>query len=172
MKIRALIVALTAATLLAAPATVAAKLPKFPSKELVPGKSFAGLKLGQSVKAAKKAWGTNKQCSFTKDTASCAWDHGKNGFVQWSAYDGKVVSIRANLGAAGSKPFFGGPLLKIKSSKKVGLGSTFKKWKKAYPQAYSDDGGSLGIGRAGKPFTSITFTGSGRANSIELRRAS
>jgi hypothetical protein len=142
---------------LALPATAAAKLPSFPSKSIVIKQSIGGISLGQSLKRAKSTWGTTKECTFDKGFGSCNFDGGASGNAQWTAVDGKVVSVQIGAGLDGISPNFKGSVASVKTSKGIGIGATAKAVKQAYPTGKgSKDYWSIG-GEPRKAFTTFIF---------------
>jgi len=141
-------------------AAAAAKLPSFPSNSIVIKKSIGGVALGQSAKKAKSAWGSGKGCTSSKGFDACTYDGGASGNAQWTAIDGKVVDMHVNVASDGGRPNFKSPLAALKTSKGIGLGSTYKAVKQAYPGGLTDDQHTYWGLQAGrmKPFTTFIFS--------------
>jgi hypothetical protein len=129
-----------------------AKLPSPPNGLVVPNKSIAGVKLGMKAEKAVKVWGKGGSCDEVVSSTSCRWDGTmKQGSARFDVVDGKVHSITIT---AGQKPnadpnYRSGPLLKYKTAKKVGLGSTLQKVARKYKKA-KPDGGGLSIVSGGR----------------------
>jgi hypothetical protein len=157
MSTRTLVPACALIAALALPGAAAAKLPSFPSKLIEPAKSIAGVKLGQSQKAAKSAWGSGKECTFQNGFGNCSFTGDAQGNAQWAAVDGKVVDVSISAGYDGVKPHFGGPLLTLKTSKGIGIGSTLKAAKAAYPSGKVYTGTVLSVPGKGKSYTTFAF---------------
>jgi hypothetical protein len=157
MSTRTLVPACALIAALALPGAAAAKLPAFPSKVIEPAKSIGGVKLGATLKSAKAAWGTNKDCFFEKGNGTCSYQNGKQGNAQWSGVEGKVVDISISAGYNGTDPYFGGPLLTLKTSKGIGIGSSLKSAKQAYPGGKVYQGSVLSVPGKGKSFTTFSF---------------
>jgi hypothetical protein len=131
------------AALALVPAAEAA-LPKFSSKVIVVNKSIAGVKVGGAFPASRKAWGGGGVC----EPNTCWWrlkpqDLSK-GEARFSSVDGKTVSsVQLDLPPDANGKFnFKTPLAKVKTDKGIGIGSTVKQLKKAYPKAKSLGGGT------------------------------
>ena len=118
-----------------------AALPAFKDTKIVPGTSIAGVKMGASPDAAKKAWGkSGGLCGITAGTGTCFFrpkgvtqSNKGEGIVDFKS--GKVVnvSVSAPLASGGGRSFKT-PFTKLKTSKGVGIGSTVAHSKKAYPK--------------------------------------
>ncbi len=151
---------------LAIPASAAAKLPSFPSSSIVPKVSIGGVSLGQSQKKAKAAWGTKGgTCTFDQNFGSCTFEAGTSGTAQWTADDGKVTSVRIYTGSSGSTPNFKTPLTALKTSKGIGIGSTLKAVKQAYPTGKGDKTYWAIGGARLKPYTTFIVS-AGRVTQI------
>jgi hypothetical protein len=147
-----------------------AKLPSPPTKLIVPGRSIAGVKLGMKAEDAVKKWGKGSECDEVVGV-SCHWRGTmKQGSARFDVRDGKVYSITIT---AGQKPVtfdnvYRKPLVKWKTAKKVGLGTSLytvgKKYKKAKP-----DGGGLALS-SGKRETLFSSSG-GRVASLIVQYA-
>lgn len=151
---------------LALPAAASAKLPSFPSTSIVIKSSIGGVSLGQSQKNAKAAWGTKGgTCTFDQNFGSCTFEAGTSGTAQWTADDGKVTSVRIYTGTTGSTPNFKTPLTALKTSKGIGIGSTLKAVKQAYPTGKGDKNYWAVGGARLKPYTTFVVS-SGRVTQI------
>lgn len=132
-----------AAAALIAPAAAQAKLPSFADTSFVANSGIGGAKLGQGRNAATHAWGTasHGECSdFT-----CMFQDLRRpqyGYAQLSFEDGKRGRVSQVIIATGTdsrtgKPVFSTPLAAIKSSAGIGLGSSQRAVKAAYPKSKS-----------------------------------
>jgi hypothetical protein len=121
--------------LVTAPNAHAAKKFKPVTQLIVLNKSIGGVKLGQSAKKAKAAWGSSAACGPTSAGVQyCQWK-GKDpeGTATYTLQNGKVVNVSITCGFKDGKDFIGPPLNNLKSKKKIHLGSTSKKVMDAYP---------------------------------------
>ena len=139
-----------------APATAAAELPTPASRTIVPGTSIGGVAIGMTVKRAVAAWGPGSACTELSRSTSCYW---KGTDLQGSANvvidaTGKVVLISISAGRRGDELAYAGPLLKWRTRKKVGLGSSTAAVVKAYPRQIksSPSGPQLGSGKRATTF--------------------
>jgi hypothetical protein len=120
-----------------------AHLPKNSDRTIVPNVSIGGVKLGMTRSAAAKLWGTD-HCPNVP-AIFCVYesvDSGGNYYADQGAFEiknGKVVAVLLELGTEstrnGSVPVIKGPLLKYKTSKKLGklgLGSTYHSVKQVF----------------------------------------
>lgn len=169
---------LAAVTLaLVAPAAALAKLPAPKVRTVVFGKSVAGVKLGSSLAAAKKAWGSGSSCGAaalppTTPGTQCTWsttpgakpDRGAK--LTLVAIKGKVVAITIANGTGGAKA----GIRKYLTSKGIGVGDTFAAARKAYPKLSALSGtpaaANADLG-SGKTATSLFFV-SGKLDSITV----
>jgi hypothetical protein len=123
-----------------ATAALAVALPTFKSDLIVPNQSLAGVKLKSTYKEAVKAFSSGaKGCSTTK---GCSWASagGPSFSIVFARLTTKgkpivaEISIRAGESSTG-KPVYSGPLLALKTSSGIGLGSSASAVKHAYPHA-------------------------------------
>ena len=147
-----------------------AKPPKAKSKTIVVNRSIGGVKIGAPLKSVRKHWGKSKGCG-NKLTYTCSY-YGSAG--QGNAVivhlGGKVKSIRIRLSIdAAGQPVFAGPLLKFKTNKGIGLGSTVAEVRAAYPSAYNTAADVLTFGAPGKVRTYFAIY-SGRVSDISIAR--
>ena len=116
---------------------------------------LAGVKLGQGKKRVQREWGpaecTNKGCLW-KDRDKALG----SGIVLFKK--GNTVAATIFAGAKGGKPVYKGPILKIKTRKGIGLGSTVGELKKAYPDVEKGPGGFY-LGPQGPPFSFFQVAG-------------
>jgi hypothetical protein len=151
----------TLGLVLALPVAAQAKLPSPKSKTIVFGKSIAGVKLGMSLDAAKKVWGTGSICAdsvgATVTTTKCSWADKKNGSATFTTTNGKVtvISLSPAVKNVLKQQFkLSGPITAFKTSKGIAIGSTLKALQKAYPKAKDGAADTLAI-RSGSVVTSF-----------------
>jgi hypothetical protein len=158
---RRLLLATLALAVLPAGAAEAAKLPSPKSKLIVPNKSIAGVSIGMNPEKAKDVWGPGSFCG----TGSCVWS-GDKGTARIDFTGAKVTAIHIG---AGQKPsgeyFYKGPLVKWKTSKKVGLGTTINKVAKKYKKAKPNGGG---LQLDGKKVSTFFSSSGGRVGTIDI----
>jgi hypothetical protein len=169
MLTRTVAAACVAVAALAVPtAATASPLPK-PSTTLIkPGKSIGGVNLGASFTKARAAWGT-VPCKQDFEFLNCSYGAKGNGVAVFTLTGGAVSSISISVGVTkAGKPKYSGSLLDLKTAKGVGLGSTRKAVKRAYPKV--KDGGGSGLLRLegkGPRYTTFTVT-KGRVSTIAV----
>jgi hypothetical protein len=151
------------------PATAAASPLPTPSTTLIkPGVSIGGVKLGASFAQARSAWGTVK-CKQEFEFLNCSYGAKGTGVAVYSLTGAAVSTISISVGVTkAGKPKYTGSLLGLKTAKGIGLGSTRKAVKGAYPKI--KDGGASGILRLegkGPRFTTLTVT-KGRVTTIAV----
>jgi hypothetical protein len=91
----------------------------------------------------------------------------KQGSLRFDVTNGKVSTIVINAGQNPKNyyPVYKGPIIKWKTSKKVGIGTTLQKVAKKYPKAFPDGGGlQLRSGKIATYFSSSL----GRVASITI----
>jgi hypothetical protein len=120
---------------LSLPATAAAKFD--PShKRIVINSSIAGVKLGQTPRAAKSAWKGRVKCHRKGEAHACGFGSERRGHLGFIyASESKPVfqvSILAGISAL-HRPVFSKPFTTLKTSKGIGLGSKKSAVKRAYP---------------------------------------
>jgi hypothetical protein len=131
-------VAVLLALLLSPAAAVAAPLPHPRSPHIAVPTAIGGVRLGQSLHNAERAWG--------KDVCGkvfCEYGKFGNGLGTASieADDGvSFVGIYAGL-KKGSRPSFRGPLMRFETGEGIGLRSPISKLERAYPQAHRAESG-------------------------------
>lgn len=140
----------TRTTLIALPVAIAALAAAGPAGATLPapkttlvvfGKSVGGAKLGGSLSSAKAAWGSGRgSCDKVGDDEGCLYRAAGDfsgakgeGYIQSSG--GRVTQIQLTAPGTGGRRLFSGPLMKLKTAKGIGLGSTLKSLRKAYPSA-------------------------------------
>jgi hypothetical protein len=147
-----------------------AKLPKAKSKTIVVNKSIGGVKIGAKLKTVKAKWGRSKGCG-AKYTFGCDWrgsrTQGSAGIVH---LDGRVRSITIKLGFdSANQVVFSSPLMKFKTNKGIGLGSTEAEVRAAYPTAVNTAADVLTFGTPGKTRTLFSIY-AGRVNEISIAK--
>jgi hypothetical protein len=144
---RARLAALALVVVACVPATASAALPTFRGHTIVPGRSIGGASIGMSPSKAIATWGGNPDCPVSPALATCEWDSPSNeGSAVLYFAAGHVVDIDIQVTNAGG-PIYKGPLLRLKTAKKIGLGSTTSATLKAYPKVqFTGSGIMLGSG--------------------------
>jgi hypothetical protein len=136
------------------PACASAALPKFRGTLITPGKSVAGVSIGQSTATAIRSWGGNKACQPVTGLTQCIWqsNNGKLGTVTLDFQRGKVNYIALQLGnSTRGNALFRGPLMKLKTKKGIGMHSDDAQLVKAY-------GNQVGTGVVGPTLGSGSHT--------------
>jgi hypothetical protein len=98
--------------------------------------SIAGVALGQSVGAAKRAWKGDVTCRPQGDAAACKWGSAtKGGHLSFSYARGINVILQTSIVATArhGQNIFRKPLTTVKTTKGIGLGSKLSAVKRAYP---------------------------------------
>lgn len=123
-----------------------AALPVTKTHKIVPGVSIGGVKLGQSLKAARKAWGRDGGCKTEGGATVCTYSQPSTfssddaSVADFIVRDGAVITVElfANFqGIAGMDAAIA-PLEVYRTSKHIGLGSTEQAVHAAYPKASED----------------------------------
>jgi hypothetical protein len=121
------------------PTAVQAKLPSFSDTSFVPNVGIAGAELGQSRAAAKHALGSGGVCNdfdcMYQDTRRSYLGYAQVGFEDGKRGKVSNLSISAGTDPRTGKPYFRTPLAVIKGADGVGLGSSQRAVKAAYPKA-------------------------------------
>lgn len=169
MPTRTAAAACLAVTALALPAGATASPLPTPSTTLIkPSKSIGGVSLGATAAKAFDAWGQGK-CKQDHEFFTCTYGAKGQGAAVFSITGGAVSTISISVGVTkAGKPKYSGSLLELKTAKGIGLGSTRKAVKRAYPKV--KDGGAAGILRLegkGPRFTTLTVT-KGRVTTIAV----
>ncbi len=151
------------------PASAAAALPVFRGSLITPGRSVAGVSIGQSSAKAIKSWGGNNTCQPLTGLMQCVWtsSNGKLGTVTLDFHNGKVDDIGLQLSTdSRGNALFRGPLMKLKTRKGIGMHSDDAQLVKAY-------GSQVGTGASGPTLgasshTTTFSTSAGRYVSIVI----
>jgi hypothetical protein len=151
------------------PTCASAALPRFHGTLITPGKSVAGVAIGQSTKAAIRSWGGNKMCQPSAGLIQCVWNsnNGKLGTVTLDFAHGKVDDIALQLSNdSQGRVLFRGPLMKLRTRKGIGMRSDDAQLVKAYGSqvGIGGSGPTLGSGRHTTSFS----TSAGRYVSIVI----
>jgi hypothetical protein len=136
------------------PTCASAALPKFRGTLITPGKSVAGVSIGQSTAKAIRSWGGNKACQPVIGLTQCIWqsNNGNLGTVTLDFQRGKVNYIALQLGnSTQGNALFRGPLMKLKTKKGIGMRSDDAQLVKAY-------GNQVGTGVVGPTLGSGSHT--------------
>lgn len=152
-------------------ATAFAGLPKPTDPQIDPPLSLAGVEIGMKLKKADKAWGNTGKCKKQQGFKGCVYGKvdargdSKRGYAEIDAQDGKVylAVIQAPFKRGGQKAQFKGPLMDLISMEGIGLGSTMKDVKAAYPDAKRLPKKS-GYALKGPGKTEMDFVGYGSKN--------
>lgn len=161
------VLALVVVVALALPGAASADLPSFSSSLIVPGTSAGGVKLAMAADTAIAKWGGNEACPKPFTGYECRWPAESGGAsAALSFKNGKVVGINLRLGTTSTgNPVFKGPLMKLKTRKKVGMRATLRQVLKAYPKLRgSPSGAALGSGSRTTTFS----TSGGRVTEISI----
>lgn len=136
---RLVVAAVAALAAFALPTAAQAKLPSFSDTSFVPNVGLGGAELGQTRAQLKQAFGNGGVCS----DFDCMYQDTRRsqlGYAQASFEDGKrgrvsVLSISIGRDPRTGKPVFRTPLAALQSSSGIGLGSSQRAVKAAYPKA-------------------------------------
>jgi hypothetical protein len=140
--VRRLLLAALAVGLL--PATASAALPTFTNHKIVLGKSIGGVSVGMTVKQALTRWGANPTCPPQMTDGSCDWTSAKSGSGSIYFHNGVIATVAIAMSTNNSgAPIFRGPLMRIKTSRHIGMKNTLHDVLKAYPKFH---GTTLGRG--------------------------
>ena len=164
---RLLLTALSA-VLLVPIASAFGGMPEPKDPQIDPPLSLAGIEMGMKLTKADKQWGKHGDCQSEQGFEGCTYGkigrtgNSKRGYAEIDANKGKVflVVISAPTKDNGSKAKFKGPLMDMISMEGIGLGSTMKDVKAAYPDAKKMTGG-IGYKLNGPGKTQMNFVGYG-----------
>jgi len=165
--VRLPVLTLVLAVALGFPAAASADLPSFAGSLIVPGASAGGVKLAMTADTAIARWGGNDACPKPFTGYECRWRAASGGaYAALTFTNGKVVAIDLSVGTSSTgNPVFKGPLMKLKTRKKVGMRSTLRQVLTAYPKLRgSPSGAALGSGG----HTTTFSTSGGRVTEIYI----
>lgn len=161
----AVIVASLAAFAALAPAALAAT-PSPRSYLIVPGSSIGGVKIGQSFASGKAAWGARRgRCTEDRSLSfsQCFYRPGNarnksRGEASFGAFEDRIgqIEIGAPLNGRGENVYTG-PLMRFKTSKRIGLGSAIRAFRRSYPRATKARGSTAWEIRVRGAVTSFDF---------------
>ncbi len=139
------VVLVSVATLGAIPATAAATAPSPTSKRIVIGRSIGGVAIGQTFTNAKAAWGPGGLCPEPTVPAPpgetvptfCTWTVGVDGELGDASFGGtrRVEDLTIAVALAPSGLPRVSPLRTLRTPQGIGLGSSSRAVRKAYPRA-------------------------------------
>ena len=148
-----------------------AKLPKFTTTTIVEGKSFAGVKLGARMADAVKAWGKpNPGHSSVTEWDASKSDPGSRVGISFTG--GRISAFYVSLSRKATAKVRT-QLLRMHTTKGIGLGATYDAVKQAYPDAVgwvmhaAEEGLQNLEVAAGGAFTRFSF-GPGRSGTVEI----
>jgi len=148
--------------------TAAAELPSFKTTKVEIGKSLAGVKIGASRASALKAWGNKCKTVKNKVQNQCVYrakgdsQERKGSGVIFFSGAGKVTAVSVTTPSVNS---FRAPFTKLKTSKRVGIGSTRDELRAAYPESRTANQGLYVEIYTGSTMTQFTV-GEGRTKAI------
>jgi hypothetical protein len=148
-----------------------AKLPKSKSKAIVINRSIGAVKIGAKYKTVQQKWGKNKSCAGAF-TFTCYYSgsitQGSADVIQLGQ---RIKSVHIGLGAdMAGNPVFTSPLMKYKTNKGIGLGSTETELKAAYPLAYKTAADALAYGTPGQVRTYFALSADRRIFEITIAK--
>ena len=140
------LVVAVAVSLAALPPLASATAPTLPSKRIVIGKSIGGVAMGQAFTRAKAAWGPDGLCPDPDPDAGasapifCAWSVGTDGELGTAGFSGftrKRVVEEIDISVAFDRNGLprASPLRALRTAKGIGLGSSDRAVRRAYPRA-------------------------------------
>lgn len=126
----------------ALPAAAQAKLPSTSQPFLVPHEGIGGVYLHARIVKGKQAWGSGGDCSDygCQYQDPRRYDLGSATFNFEDGPRGRITSIRVALGTRDGRQVWRSPLTRFRSDKLIGLGSTRRAVKAAYPGAKAPRG--------------------------------
>ena len=166
------------ALMLTVPVAAQAKLPAPKAKTVVFGKSIAGVKLGASLADAQQAWGSGGTCvapqpatAASPIVTTCTWTQAASGSTDFTVSADKVtqIGLHPTRNSTTGKPKLSGPITAFKTSKGIGIGSTLKALRKAYPKV-QDGAADTFVLFSGKITTSFEVFG-GLLSGIDIQAA-
>src|SRR3954454_20576692 len=128
-----------------------------PNKRIVINTSIAGVKRGQSPKAAKAVWKGAAKCSGHGDATTRHVGSERKGHLGYVFARGTDRVFQVNIIGGTSalhKSVYRKPLTKVKTSKGIGLGSKKSAVKRAYPGGRSESSADYCVKRGN---TTTTF---------------
>lgn len=146
--VRAIVVGTAALSLIAtSQAAAASNVPKFKNNSIVPGVSIGGVKVGMTKKQAVAVWGKPTQCFDN----GCHYQVTEGGFfveeiASFHMRKGKITVVLVE--AQDRDPKIAAKVNKLKTSKKIKLGSTMDAARKAYKIKDPGNTGEAGRSRA------------------------
>jgi hypothetical protein len=131
-----------------------ARVPKFKPKTIVPGKSIGGVKVGMTKAKAVKVWGKPDRCQPDANAVWCQYvapsTLSDGTVLPPQPYAGFYVRARRVISVSietAENAAVDPKLNKLKTSKKIRLGSTMEKARNAY-DIPPPSGGEAGLSRA------------------------
>ena len=179
---RSLLVFLAGLTCLAVPAvadTFSYPKPQDPAIR-VPGR-IAGIRIGERLDAARNAWGSGRgNCRF-RDTGITVCTYGNDrdrgrGVAYYAAEgsipSGRVYTVTIAVGMRlGVVPVYKGPLMRIRTRHGIGLGSTSRRLRRAFPRLRRNSTGFyIRHGKVEMDFDTFNSANGNRVTSIESFR--
>jgi hypothetical protein len=134
----ALVLGLGLAAATAPPAL--ARVPDVADTTVSVNRSVGAIRFGTTARQLRRAWGTPSQCwRRGRLSVSCAWGERRSfgpGALFAFTFRGRVFSMTVTGGFRGrGEPAFDGPLMRWRTPRGVGLGTTRRGLLRAYPRA-------------------------------------
>ncbi|MGK2955096.1 MAG: hypothetical protein ACSLFI_05425 [Solirubrobacterales bacterium] len=168
-----------------------AALPKTKTNLIVPGKSIAGLRLGTSMKQAKKIWkdtdgpqvcpvivyfdppGEFETCYFELASSGANYNTGNVYFIGKPSKTTLSIGVRAPLDGGTNLPVFKSKMNRYKTKEGVGIGTNLGKLKRIYKKKLKKESkvkkySVYAVKGPGKSITEFSLY-AGRVNQIEIR---